>query len=405
MKIIYSNRILKYFMPIVACVWIILLFITPAIQLEVFFLRVGDFWADFFNTLIYVADKDPYFNELNGTLNKNYLPFSYMILYPFTKLTNYSGKTLLDCWTDGIALVSGFLFMLFSLFLLFHSLYLLCKDLRLNKVILFVVFFSAANLYALERGNEIVISAACVNYFIFFRSHKHCQWIAIICLAIASVLKVFPVVFSLYYLRTRSYKLMFYYIIITFLLAILPFLFFERGFYNIEQLYNNVVAQTASYGYDSSVYRFGIIPLLLQIDEKLDLQHKQMFYYIGKYLTYFLGLYTLFLYFKTRSSIIGIALLSMFCCLFPQQAFAYNVIYLFPVFIGLQFNSAQLLFGTKNICIATVLFAIVFCPIQVSHSMHITMTEINNIATILFWLLLLAFATRQMLANNKQYDT
>lgn len=402
MKIKQKNNSFIYCMSLISCIWIILLFIYPTTQMNVFFLRVGDFWADFFNTLIYIADRDPYFNELNGTLNKNYLPFSYLILYPFTRMTNYSGITLSDCWGNGTALVCGFLFMLFSLYVFFHSLYLLCKKNNCNaSIVLLVIFFSAANLYALERGNEILLSAACLNYFLLLKEDKRAWWIAVICLAIASVLKVFPAVFCLYYLRTRSYKLLSCYILASISLALLPFLFFEGGFDNIRQLYNNVVAQTAAYGQDSSVYRYGIIPLLLQIDEKLQLEHKLLFYSIGKYITYFLGGYSLLLSLKIQSSFIRIALLSMFCCLFPQQAFAYNVIYLFPVFIRLQPFVGQLDSTPKTLFIVSFLFIIIFFPIQMPDSISIATHAINNIGTILLWLVLLAIATQQVLMKKK----
>lgn len=111
---------------------------------------------------------------------------------------------------------------------------------------------------------------------------------------------------------------------------------FEGGFNNIRQLYDDVVAQTVAYGQDSFVYRYSIIPLLLQIDEKLHLEHKLLFYSVGKYMTCFFRGDMLLSSLKAQSSFIRMALLSMFCCLFPQQVFVYNVIYLFPVFIGLQ---------------------------------------------------------------------
>ena len=403
MKQINNNQNFTYCMFFIACMWIILLFVDPTTQMHVFFLRVGDFFADFFNTLIYIADKDPYFNELNGTLNKNYLPFAYLILYPFTRMTNYSGITLSDCWENGTALVSGFLFMLLSLYVFFHSLYLLCKKNGCNATMdLFIIFFSAANLYALERGNQILLSAACINYFLLFKDGKNGRWIAAICLAIASVLKVFPAVFCLYYLCAKSYKLLFYYIFICFLLALLPFCFFEGGFDNIGQLYNNVIAQTAAYGQDSSVYRYGIIPLLLQIDEKLQLEHKLLFYSIGKYMTYFLGGYTLFLSIKIHSSFIKIALLSMFCCLFPQQAFAYNVIYLFPIFIGLQpFVVESKKNVPRTLFLVSFLFIIIFFPIQMPSSINVATHVINNVGAILLWLVLLVMATREALFAKK----
>lgn len=139
-----QSRIKKIFTGLtflLACIWIILLFADPSHQLHVFFLKLDNFFADFYNTLIYIADKNPYYNELNGTCNKNYLPFSYMILYPFTLLTNYSSISLEDCWNSQIAVLSCFFFTLLSLFLLFHSLYLLCKKYKCSPIILFIIFF------------------------------------------------------------------------------------------------------------------------------------------------------------------------------------------------------------------------------------------------------------------------
>lgn len=352
-----QSRIKKIFTGLtflLACIWIILLFADPSHQLHVFFLKLDNFFADFYNTLIYIADKNPYYNELNGTCNKNYLPFSYMILYPFTLLTNYSSISLEDCWNSQIAVLSCFFFTLLSLFLLFHSLYLLCKKYKCSPIILFIIFFSSINLYALERGNEIMISAACINYFVYVKDQNEKKWYGIICLAIASVLKIFPAIFSLYYLYKKEYKTFFQYAILAFLLAFLPFLFFENGFENIGQLYENVKEQTAIYGMSFSVYRFGIIPLFLQLGKTLNIENQFILYETGKYLTYILGLLSTGLFFTTKSSLIRFGLAAMICVLVPQQAFVYNGIYIFPLLIMLLSANSKL--SSIETCLTLFLF-------------------------------------------------
>ena len=48
-------------------------------QLSLFFSRFGDFGADFFNQLRYVAERNPYFNNINGPANH----FLFLMLEPF----------------------------------------------------------------------------------------------------------------------------------------------------------------------------------------------------------------------------------------------------------------------------------------------------------------------------------
>lgn len=381
---------------LLACIWIVLLFADPSHQLHVFFLKLDNFFADFYNTLIYIADKNPYYNELNGTCNKNYLPFSYMILYPFTLLTNYSSISLEDCWSSKIAVLSCFFFTLFSLFLLFHSLYLLCKKYKCTPVILFIIFFSSINLYTLERGNEIMISAACINYFIYLKNEKDKKWYGIICLSVASVLKIFPAIFSLYYLYKKDYKTFFQYAIISFLLAFLPFLFFKNGFGNIGQLYENVKEQTAIYGMSFSIYRFGIIPLFLQIGKSLHIENQSIMYEAGKYLTYILGLLSIALSFKTKSSFIRLGLIAMVCALAPQQAFVYNGIYIFPLLIMLL--SANNKLSNMQTYLIMFLFIWILLPVQLNKFTP----KINNIGMILMWISLIFMAIRQYFQDKKR---
>ncbi|WP_455497346.1 glycosyltransferase 87 family protein [Coprobacter sp.] len=392
---INSTKIFTGITFLLACTWIILLFADPSHQLHVFFLKLDNFFADFYNTLIYIADKNPYYNELNGTCNKNYLPFSYMILYPFTFLTNYSSISLEDCWNSKIAVLSCFFFTLLSLFLLFHSLYLLCKKYQCPQIILFIIFFSSINLYTLERGNEIMISAACINYFIYLKDEKNRKWYGIICLSIASVLKIFPAIFSLYYLYKKDYKSFFKYVIISFLLAFLPFLFFKNGFGNIVQLYENVKEQTAIYGMSFSIYRFGLIPLFLQIGKSLNIEAQSVMYEAGKYITYILGLLSIGLFFKTKSSFFRFGLLAMFCALVPQQAFVYNGIYIFPLLIMLL--SANNKLSSKQTHFIMFLFIWILLPVQLNKFTP----KINNIAMILMWISLIFMAIRQYIQDKK----
>ena len=193
----------------------------------------------------------------------------------------------------------------------------------------------------------------------------------------------------------KEYKTFFQYAILAFLLAFLPFLFFENGFENIGQLYENVKEQTAIYGMSFSVYRFGIIPLFLQLGKTLNIENQFILYETGKYLTYILGLLSTGLFFTTKSSLIRFGLAAMICVLVPQQAFVYNGIYIFPLLIMLLSANSKL--SSIETCLTLFLFIWILLPVQLNKFTP----KINNISMILMWVLFISIAIRQYLLNKK----
>lgn len=175
----------------------------------------------------------------------------------------------------------------------------------------------------------------------------------------------------------------------------LPFLFFENGFENIGQLYENVKEQTAIYGMSFSVYRFGIIPLFLQLGKTLNIENQFILYETGKYLTYILGLLSTGLFFTTKSSLIRFGLAAMICVLVPQQAFVYNGIYIFPLLIILLSANSKL--SSIETCLTLFLFIWILLPVQLNKFTP----KINNISMILMWVLFISIAIRQYLLNKK----
>ena len=133
--------------------------------------------------------------------------------------------SLQDCWNSQQALLSAGIFLLISIFFFLHSLYLLCKKYVCPRYILVIIFFSSVTLFAMERGNFILLTAACINYFLYTLNNERMRWIGIICLALAAVFKVFPIIFSLYYLHKKKYRSFIYLAFTTAILVFLPFFF------------------------------------------------------------------------------------------------------------------------------------------------------------------------------------
>ncbi len=372
-------------------IWVLLLMIEPShFQLNVFFHKLDDFFADYFNHIRYTAGRDPYFNTTNGLHEHIYLPLCYMLLYPQTLLIDFSSMSLQDCWNSQDALFSAGVFFLISVVTFLHSLYLLCQKYECPRYLLIIIFFSSVNLFAMERGNFILLTAACINYFLYTKDNENKKWIGIICLALASVFKVFPVFFSLYYLRRKEYKSFICLAIITAILVFVPFLFFKHSFVeNLTQLLHNISAQTPIYGMSKARDHFGIIPLFLQIIHTSDPTIYSITYIIAKYANYIMGSITIFLFFKTQSPILNFGLISMICILFPQQASVYSGIYIFPLLIMLfspNIDKKPYIWYT----ILTLLFIPALLPLQIGKASFI----INNISFILIWILLITTALK-----------
>lgn len=87
--------------------WLVLWFIDPlGVQLNVFFLKTDNFFADFFNVMIYVSDNDIYHNTTNGLGQKIYFPLTYMFMTMFSGFEDFSILDLDDCYTKPHAMVA-----------------------------------------------------------------------------------------------------------------------------------------------------------------------------------------------------------------------------------------------------------------------------------------------------------
>ena len=374
-------------------IWLLLLLIEPShFQLNVFFHKLEDFFADYFNHIRYTAGKDPYFDLTNGSHEHIYLPLCYMILYPQTLFIDFSSMSLQDCWNSQQALLSAGIFLLISIFFFLHSLYLLCKKYVCPRYILVIIFFSAVTLFAMERGNFILLTAACINYFLYTLNNERMRWIGIICLALAAVFKVFPIIFSLYYLHKKKYRSFIYLAFTTAILVFLPFFFFKHSFIeNLTQLLQNIAAQTPIYGASRSSEHFGIIPLFLQIIHTSDPTIHAITYAIGKCTNYAIGLLTIFLFFKVQSPLLKFGLISMICILFPQQAAVYSGVYIFPLLIML-FSPTIKKEPYTRYGILILLFITALLPLQIGKATFI----INNVSFIIIWILLIITALNQI---------
>lgn len=334
---------------------------------NIFFGKLCDMFADFFNVLRYISEKNPYFNTVNGFSEKEYLPLAYFILYPFSLLNNYANMSLEDCWHSNISVFSCFLYITICLFFLFNSLQCLCKKYGLSSKIIYALFFSSVVVRSIDRANIFFLAASSLNYFLVFYDSevKKERIFACFALAFAATLKIYPVIFILLYVASKNYKEVSLTIIIGLLLAFLPFLFFRHGFGNILRLYENVKLAN-EYDFFGDFAGALARPVMFLTQNILHMEGGMIFVKITRYLILSLSVLSLSLLFiksETLKTWDKFVILTFSVLYFPNTNKLYTGMYIFPLVI-LFFATLNERIKIKNWLIL-VLFVIALCPFQV----------------------------------------
>lgn len=303
-------------------------------QRYLYFIGFDDLFADFFNCCIHVSDRNPYFT--NYFFQSNYLPFVNMIFYPFSLLADYRHFSLADCWNSNIAMFSCFIFILFGILLLLHSILCLCRKYKTNKFIILAIIFSGVFLHTIERANILLFSTAFLFYFLAFydSENNYYSYFAAICLALASVIKVYPVLYGLLYLNDykKNFRKILLSFITAFLLAFLPFLFFKHGFENLPRLFEILSGTETSYTNYISRFDFKVCGyLFLRFFDLKDFAPSII--PVIKYFTYFISFLSLFFAFLINDYLKKMLLITMSVLYLPPFSWFYCSIYLIPLLI------------------------------------------------------------------------
>ncbi len=266
-KIFAFDKLFIYTMLFLSIAFLSLILSGHLNQRAVFFSNTNDFFMDHFNNLKYISERDPYHCSYLSLAEKIYPPIAYLILYPFSKLFPYANGGLpVHARMDQLSIVSLVLLLAFLSIIFAAFIYELKKGSKTTRwLTVFSLLLSGIFLFSIERANIVILSAillAC--FFLFDRSSNNAfQEIALIALALAINLKVYPIFFTLIFLYQRRYRELLRISIYTILLFILPFLFFKNGFSNISQLINNARLNTMQYMFSGPMYRFGFIPVTM----------------------------------------------------------------------------------------------------------------------------------------------
>ena len=208
---------------------------------EIFHVDSLDTGMDFFHSIEYTKGRAPY--ELYETLYPPLANLFFYILYRFIPF--WQQHTWADTFEGGIAARGTIAdqrlwqpsMVLFMAFIVIASLLLvlliqkLAQDTRCATALGLCFLVSHGVLFALERGNIIILCTILCLFFVFYKDSQN-KWLSelsLIALAIAAGFKLYPAVFGFLLLYDKQYKKAIRAIIYGVALFILPFFLFREG--------------------------------------------------------------------------------------------------------------------------------------------------------------------------------
>jgi hypothetical protein len=204
----------------------------------------NDTFMDFFNVVYDAQLSNPY--DM-GTI---YPPFCYLILRIIARFIPADSLQV-----DGFAIresQAGQLIFFVVFALLLALVLLICSSMKkgstLNRVLFVVLMlFSSPFLFSIERGNIILFALLAVAFFVFnYQSeNKGVREAALIALAIAANIKIYPALFGLLLILDGRHKEALRCCCYGLLLFIVPFIFYG-GIDTIPFYFQNVFSETSS---------------------------------------------------------------------------------------------------------------------------------------------------------------
>lgn len=344
-----------------------------------------DLFADFYNQLRYVSERDVYFNTINGLENKAYLPFAFMVFYLFSILKNYATMSLYEIQIDPISNMSFVIFISIGILIFILSLKKLYNKKDYRYIIPILLFMTSPVIITIERGNIILHTVAFVAIFLcLYKSEKRYeQIIALICLGIASALKIYPVLLGFLLLQEKRYKDIVIGALITLALVFLPFFFFNKHSFleNFMQLISNMKLLTEVYG-----IRYGLSLFISKFGSGFDLY--------SKIIIFILFIISIIYSFVANEYWKKVLLLMIISIQTPTTAY-YAELFMYPVII--LFLSKEKFYKIDYVFL--ILFVFDLMPFQTS----IIFSTLGNFLSASIWLIVLieTIITRTNLLKNE----
>lgn len=218
----------------------------------------NDRFMDFFNHITYVRDRRQlYYSGMHAC----FPPFIYMMYYLFSKILP-ADATIFDPFAiSSYALLLYVIYCVILGILFFYSIYKLLKEKGIEFALLITLFTITSNIFIfgpIERGNSALIVCILLLLAMALKDHenKFLREAALIFIAIAAAIKIYPAVYGFIYLVEKRWKEACKLILYGLLCFFLPFLFFGGVDGFLQFLKNQSAVQLGEYRGMGSILSF-----------------------------------------------------------------------------------------------------------------------------------------------------
>lgn len=211
--------------------------------LNFFYDRCSDTFMDFFNSIRDAHDGHVYDEQkvIYPALANCYF-FILSLFYPKEVVqSSFTERYIMQ--EQVISYVLYAIFLIAVICLLIFALIIRNKNKKWGIVLTISVLISMPMLFAVERGNIIILSIVLLICFVSLRDdeNKYVREFALISLAIATAIKIYPALFILILLFDKSYKQFFRTCIYILGFILLPFVFYG-GADGLYEMANNILS-------------------------------------------------------------------------------------------------------------------------------------------------------------------
>ncbi len=342
--------------------WIIMIFVggEGSRQFNLFFLNCNDFLADFTNGNGYCGERDPYNNVIyTGLGEKGYPPLPYIFHYMFSRLIDIEYFNELGSFTTMYFFPKLLIMFIIVTIIIIVSLYELVRNYKdgsnLIKILTaFAIICSWPVLYALERGNTIIVTSVFLMFYIFYNKsdNKFIRELSLISLAIAAAFKLTPAIFGIILLYEKRWKEAFRTILYGLFLFFVPFLFFRGGFENLLLMFRNIRYHMMSYTADQGCTFLGGFLYY-------GFSNNEFMSSFSKILTYLVCVILIVGYPFQKFIYDKILFITLVLLLLPSHSAIYCLVYLIPVMV-MFLNEKDRRYSDIAILIAFLMIMVTF---------------------------------------------
>jgi len=188
-----------------------------------------------------------FFNPLREDMSMSadiYPPFTYFLYLFLGKLIPFEGGEALRETVPGLTVY--IVYMLIVYILLYKAMKKMKIGTEREKNFFFILMLlTLPSIFLIERSN--ILALVLVFVLLFFNGYnsenKKVRYIAYLCLAVATGLKLYPAVFGLLLLRTKNAKEIGICVLMCLIVFFVPFLFVDG---TVSQFFDNIFSYTSS---------------------------------------------------------------------------------------------------------------------------------------------------------------